>query len=135
MNKEQFLKDLHLKWKKRRELLLELSNPDDVEEYECYFKMRIAGSKVEAKLEDILIYIRGINGVTIVRSGETTNRNDIGVYSTKLHIKYTPQTFNPGITLEDIYLFLEKEIRKFSSSISLSRLGKPPGELVTGRKL
>jgi len=121
MNKDDFLKNIHLNWKRRRELLLELSNPENVEEYECFFRLKISSSKIESTLEEILIYIRGINGVTIVRSSETTNRNEIGNYSTKLYIKYTPQTFNPGITLEDIYKFLEKEIRKFSNSISLSR--------------
>lgn len=130
MNKEQFLKDLHFAWKKKRQLLVELTNPKEIQEYECYFRLRIAGSKLQSKLEDILIYIRGINGVTIVRSGETTNRNDAGVYSTKLYIKYTPQTFNSGVSLDDIYSFLEKEIRKFSSAVSLTRLGLPPGNLV-----
>jgi hypothetical protein len=65
-----------------------------------------------------------------VRSGETTKRNEANMFSTRLYIKYTPETFNSGVSLEKIYQFLEKEIRKFGDAISLIRLSPPPGELV-----
>lgn len=129
MNKIEKENSIHHKWKKRF-ILNEISSPEEIQEYECLFKMRINANKTNEKLENILVYIRGINGVTIVRSSETTKRNQLNIYSTKLYIKYTPQTFNQGVTLGDIYRFLEKEIRKFSDSISLSRLSSPPGELV-----
>ena len=128
MNKIEKQNKIFVDWK---ENLVEFSSPDSTEEYECHFKLKINANKTDAKLEDILIYIRGINGVTIVRSGETTKRNELNLYSTKILIKYTPQTFNRGIKLEEIYDFLEKEIRKFSSHISLTRLSPPPGELVS----
>ena len=133
MNKIEKENNIHHKWKKQF-VLNEVANPKDVNEYECYFKLRINANKTDAKLEDILVYIRGINGVTIVRSGETTKRNDLNIYSTRLHIKYTPETFNSGVQLENIYQFLEKEIRKFGESISLSRLSPPPGELVRAKE-
>lgn len=123
------LNKIHLDFKTR--LLKEFLNETEVREYECYFRLRIDGSRIDSNLEHILIYIRGINGVTIVRTSDTTKRNSQGVYGTKVHIKYTPQTFNRNITLEDIYLFLEKEIRKFDPSISLTRISPPPGQLVT----
>lgn len=116
---------------KNKFVLREFYAPKEVEEYQCYFRMRINSSRTEAKLEDILVFIRGINGVTIVRSTETTKRNESGVYSTKLQIKYTPQTFNKGIQLEQVYKFLESEIRKFGPAVSLSRASPPPGELVS----
>jgi len=128
MNTQDALRNMHRKWK--RDYILKELVTGDVKEYECYFKLRINANKTEKTLEDILVYIRGINGVTIVRSSETTKRNDANLYSTRLHMKYTPQTFNPGVTLENIYSFLEREIRKFGQSISLTRLSPPPGELV-----
>lgn len=127
MNKEDRLKNIHLNWK-RTNLLVEAVG--DVNEYECYFRLRINANKTDKTLEDILVYIRAINGVTIVRSGETTKRNEANMYSTRLYIKYTPETFNSGISLEQIYQFLEKEIRKFGEAVSLTRLSPPPGELV-----
>jgi hypothetical protein len=129
MNVQDFLRNLHTKWK-RENLLLEVDGNRDIQEYECYFRLRINANQTDKTLEDILVYVRGINGVTIVRSGETTKRNEANMYSTRLHIKYTPQTFNKSVSLDDIYQFLEKEIRKFSSAISLTRLSPPPGELV-----
>jgi hypothetical protein len=112
----------------------EITNPKKIEEYECFFRLRISSRKTESSLEDILVFIRGINGVTIVRSNETTKQNELGIYSTRVHIKYTPQTFNKGVTLEQIYHFLEKEIRKFGEAISLSRLSPPPGKLVLRKR-
>jgi hypothetical protein len=129
MNKQDFLRNLHSKWKKQNVLLEQVSN-SDIPEYECYFRLRINANKTQNTLEDILVYIRGINGVTIVRSGETTKRNEANIYSTRIHIKYTPETFNKGVSLENIYQFLEKEIRKFGPAVSLTRLTPPPGELV-----
>lgn len=129
MNQQDFLRELHKKWKKQN-VLLEVDRAGDIQEYECYFRLRINANQTEQTLEDILVYIRGINGVTIVRSGETTKRNEANVYSTRLYIKYTPQTFNKGVSLEKVYSFLEKEIRKFGSAVSLTRLTPPPGELV-----
>lgn len=114
--------------------VFEIVNPKKIEEYECLFKMRINSNKTDSSLEDILIFIRGINGVTIVRSSETTKQNELGIYSTRLMIKYTPQTFNRGVTLDQIYLFLEKEMRKFGESISISRLSTPPGKLVIRKR-
>lgn len=108
----------------------EFYNPKEVKEFECFFRVRINANKTEARLEDVIVYTRGINGVTIVRSGETTKRNEANIYSTRIHVKYTPQTFNRGATLEQIYQFLEKEIRNFGPAVSLSRISPPPGELV-----
>ena len=68
-----------------------------------------------------------------MRSSETTKRNEANIFSTKLHIKYTPETFNTGISLEQIYQFLEKEIRKFGDSVSLTRLSPAPGQLVVAK--
>lgn len=127
MKTDEKIKNIHISWKKA--ILRE--SISQVQEYECYFRLRINANRTDKTLEDILIYIRGINGVTIVRSGETTKRNDLNMYSTKLYIKYTPSTFNQGTSLEDIYNFLEKEIRKFGLSVSLTRLSTPPGEMVS----
>ena len=129
MNLQDFLRNLHTKWKK--DVILEGDRFNDIQEYECYFRLKINANQTEKTLEDILVYVRGINGVTIVRSGETTKRNEANVYSTRLYIKYTPQTFNKDISLEKAYNFLEQEIRKFGSAVSLTRLTPPPGELVT----
>lgn len=133
MNNEDFFRDLHKKFKKDY-VLREFVNPKEVDEYQCYFKLIVDSNKTEAGLEDILIFIRGINGVTIVRTAETTKRNEAGRYSTRLQVKYTPQTFNRGVSLEQVYKFLESEIRKFGPSVSLSRLTPPPGKLVSGDK-
>lgn len=132
MNSIEKQNSIHHKWKKN--FIFEVSSPKDVEEYECYFKIRVNANKTDARLEDILIYIRGINGITIVRSSETTKRNELSIYSTRLYIKYTPQTFNSGVSLDNIYSFLEKEIRKFSEGISLTRISPPPGELVSNKE-
>lgn len=129
MNQEELLKEMHLKWKKENLLFEEEAR--EIQEYECYFRLKINANQTEKTLEDILVYVRGINGVTIVRSGETTKRNEANIYSTRLYIKYTPQTFNKDISLNQIYEFLEKEIRKFSQAVSLTRLTQPPGELVS----
>ena len=91
MNNEDFFRDLHKKFKKDY-VLKEFVNPKEVDEYQCYFKLIIDSNRTEAGLEDILVFIRGINGVTIVRTGETTKRNEAGKYSTRLQVKYTPQT-------------------------------------------
>lgn len=128
MNQEELLKEMHLEWKKQNSLFE--AEAREIQEYECYFRLKINANQTEKTLEDILVYVRGINGVTIVRSGETTKRNEANIYSTRLYIKYTPQTFNIDVSLEQIYEFLEKEIRKFSSAVSLTRLTQPPGELV-----
>lgn len=133
MNRIERQNKIHHDWKKKF-ILNEETSPKEVQEYECFFKLRINANKTNAKLEDLLIYIRGINGVTIVRSGDTTKRNEANIYGTRVHIKYTPQTFNKGVRLEDIYQFLEKEIRKFGEAVSLSRLSPPPGELVTNKE-
>ena len=122
---------MHLTWKKQNSLLLEINSPKEIQEYECNFRLSINANKTKATLEDILIYIRGINGVTIVRSGDTTKRSEANTYNTRLYIKYTPQTFNTGVSLDEAYLFLEKEIRKFGESVSLTRLTTPPGQLVS----
>lgn len=122
---------MHLTWKKQTSFLSEVTNPKDIQEYECNFRLTINANKTEATLEDILIFVRGINGVTIVRSGDTTKRSEANTYSTRLYIKYTPQTFNAGVSLEEVYLFLEKEIRRFGEAVSLTRLSTPPGELVS----
>lgn len=128
-NKEDFLRKVHSDFKKKY-LLMEISNPKDVEEYEAFWKMDINADKVRVKLEKILIYVRGINGVTIVRSSDTTTMKN-RKYSTVLHVKYTPEAFNVGVSLEEKYDYLEGEIRKFSSEgISLTRLTPPPGEKV-----
>lgn len=130
MNEQDFLRKLHSSWKEKN-ILSELYNPKDIQEYECYFRLRINANKTDATLDNVLVFIRGINGVTIVRSSETTKRNEANLYSTQLYIKYTPQTFDKGIGLQEIYTFLEKEIRKFGEAVSLTRLSSPPGELVT----
>jgi hypothetical protein len=128
-NKQDFLRKLHESFKAKYPLN-EISNPQAIEEYEAYWKMDINADKVNVKLEKILVYIRGINGVTIVRSSDTTTMKNRR-YSTVLHIKYTPEAFNVGVSLEEKYVYLEKEIRKFSSEgVSLTRLTPPPGEKV-----
>lgn len=132
MSNEDFYRKLHSDFKKDY-VLREIYNPKEVQEYECYFKLTVNSGKTEAGLEEVLIFIRGINGVTIVSTSDTTKRQG-GIYSTKLHIKYTPQTFNRGTKLEQVYLFLEKEIRKFGPAVSLNRLSPPPGKLVSSEK-
>lgn len=130
MNTKVLLNKIHTEWKQKNNFLLEVTNPKNIQEYECNFRLTINANKTDLTLEDILIFIRGINGVTIVRSGDTTKRTEANTYSTRLYIKYTPQTFNVGVSLDEAYLFLEKEIRRFGQSISLTRLSTPPGELV-----
>jgi hypothetical protein len=128
MSKEDFYRNLHSSFKKDF-ILSEILAPKEISEFQCFFKLKINASKTDATLEEVLVFIRGINGVTIVRSSETTKR--VGdTYQTKLNVKYTPQTFNAGVSIEEAYLFLEREIRKFGPAISLSRLSPPPGELV-----
>lgn len=133
MNKEDNFKEIQKTWKIENTYLKEVYSPKEILEYECYFRLRINADKTQSTLEDVLIYVRGINGVTIVRSGETTKRNEANQYSTRLYVKYTPQTFNKDVSLEQAYLFLEKEIRNFGAAVSLTRLTPPPGELVTGK--
>lgn len=129
MTIQDFYRNIHKKFKDKF-ILAEMVGPKEVQEFQCFFKLKVNASKTDSTLEEVLVFIRGINGVTIVRSSETTKR--VGdVYSTKLNIKYTPQTFNRGISLERVYLFLENEIRKFGPAVSLSRLSPPPGELVS----
>lgn len=133
MTNEDKLKKIHSDFKKNF-ILNEIYNPKDIQEFQCYWRLKIDADKTEALMEDILIFIRGINGVTIVRTSDTTRRNENNVFSTKLYVKYTPQTFNSGIRLEEVYNFLEKEIRNFGPAVSLTRISPPPGELVTGKK-
>lgn len=133
MNKEDRLKKIHSDFKKNF-ILNELYNPKQVQEYQCFWRLKIDADKTEALMEEILVFIRGINGVTIVRTSDTTRRNENNIFSTKLSVKYTPQTFNSGIKLEEVYNFLEKEIRNFGPSVSLTRISPPPGEMVSGKK-
>ena len=56
MNKIEKQNSIHHKWKKQF-VLNEVANPKDVNEYECYFKLRINANKTDAKLEEILVYI------------------------------------------------------------------------------
>jgi len=132
MTVQDFYRKLHSNFKNKY-ILREFYNPKEVQEYECFFKLTVNSKKTDSGLDDILIFIRGINGVTIVKTEETSERQN-GIYATKLYIKYTPQTFNRGIRLENVYQFLEKEIRKFGPSISLNRISAPPGQLVSSGK-
>ena len=115
------LDNIHKNFKEKY-IINEFYNPKEIKEFECYFRLRINANKTDARLEDVIVYTRGINGVTIVRSGETTKRNEANIYSTRMYVKYTPQTFNSSATLDQIYAFLEKEIRNFGPALSLSRL-------------
>ena len=127
-NKQDFLKKLHENFKKEYPLN-ELLKPEAISEYEAFWKMDVNADKVNTKLEKILIYIRGINGVTIVRSSDTTVMKD-RKYSTIIHVKYTPEAFNVGVSLQEKYDYLEQQIRSLSEGISLTRLTPAPGQKV-----
>jgi predicted flavoprotein YhiN len=127
-NKQDFLRKLHENFKKEYPLN-ELLKPEAISEYEAFWKMDVNADKVNTKLEKILIYIRGINGVTIVRSSDTTVMKD-RKYSTIIHVKYTPEAFNVGVSLQEKYDYLEQQIRSLSEGISLTRLTPAPGQKV-----
>jgi len=127
-NKQDFLRKLHENFKKEYPLN-ELLKPEAISEYEAFWKMNVNANKVNTKLEKILIYIRGINGVTIVRSSDTTVMKD-RKYSTIIHVKYTPEAFNVGVSLQEKYDYLEQQIRSLSEGISLTRLTPAPGQKV-----
>ena len=127
-NKQDFLRKLHENFK-REYPLNELIKPEEISEYEAFWKMDVNADKVNTKLEKILIYIRGINGVTIVRSSDTTVMKD-RKYSTIIHVKYTPEAFNVGVSLLEKYDYLEQQIRSLSEGISLTRLTPAPGQKV-----
>lgn len=136
MNRFEFFANIHKTFKKKyidnsylNQFLGEMYAPKSVREFECYFRLRISGRE-DKTLEEMLIFIRGINGVTIVRSSDTTKQNEQGNYSTVLYIKYTPETFSSGVTLEDAYRHIEQKVRELGDKISLTRLSAPPGELV-----
>lgn len=130
MTRSDKLNKIHRDFKQNF-VLSEVYNPKEIQEFQCFWRLRIDADKTEALLEEILIFIRGINGVTIVRTSDTTRRNENNIFSTKILVKYTPQTFNRGVSLEQVYNFLEKEIRTFGPAVSITRISPPPGELIS----
>jgi hypothetical protein len=133
MSKEQQLKDMHQNFK-RNFPLNEYSAPKEVDEWESNFRIQINSNKTDLTLEDMLIYFRGIVGVTIVRSSRTTNRNSAGLFSSDIYIKYIPQAFNRGVGMDEMFDFIKKEMRKLEG-VSLIPLTKSPGTpVVSGDK-
>jgi len=137
MTKEEQLKNIHSKFKKNF-LMKEYSSPSEVEEWEIYFRLSVDSQKLKKMsgaekitLEDILVYFRGINSVTIVRSSETERREGSSVFTTKVYLKYTPQSFNRDVGMTDMFEYIKKEMGRFGGAVSVSALTKPPGNPVS----
>ena len=128
MNINEFYRKLHSDFKEKY-LLSEYRKKSITQEYQLYLEVHINADKTEgATLEDIISKIRGINGVTIVRTSDTTKMVD-RKYDSIIYIKYNPVSFDKGVPLTKQYEYIRKQVENIPG-VSIGNKTPAPGELV-----
>lgn len=128
MNREDFYRKLHNNFKEKH-ILAEYRKKSITKEYQLYLEIHVDSNKSEgATLEDIVSKIRGINGVTIVRTSNTTKMVD-KKYDSIVYIKYNPVSFDKGVPLTKQYEYIQKQVEAIPG-VSLGNKTPSPGELV-----
>mgnify|MGYP000548114178 CR=1 FL=1 len=128
MNYQDFMRQLHSKFKKKYSLK-EYRKKSVTQEYQVYLEVHINADKTEgATLEDIISKIRGINGVTVVRTSDTSKMVDRR-YDSVIYIKYNPVSFDKGVPLTKQYEYIRGQIEKIPG-VQIGNKTPPPGELV-----
>lgn len=128
MNINEFYRKLHSDFKDKY-LLSEYRKKSITQEYQLYLEVHINADKTEgATLEDIISKIRGINGVTIVRTSDTTKMVD-RKYDSIIYIKYNPISFDKGVPLTKQYEYIRKQVENIPG-VSIGNKTPAPGELV-----
>ena len=128
MNINEFYRKLHSDFKEKY-LLSEYRKKSITQEYQLYLEVHINADKTEgATLEDIISKIRGINGVTIVRTSDTTKMVD-RKYDSIIYIKYNPISFDKGVPLTKQYEYIRKQVENIPG-VSIGNKTPAPGELV-----
>lgn len=132
MNSIDFYRKMHSSFKERY-ILNEYRKKSITQEYELYLEAHIDANKTEgATLEDIVSKVRGINGVTIVRTSDTTKMVD-RKYDSIIYIKYNPISFDKGVPLSKQYDYICLQIERIPG-VSIGNKTQSPGELVKKEK-
>jgi hypothetical protein len=127
-NINDFYRKLHLNFKEKY-ILNEYRKKSATTEYQLYLEVHVnADQTAGATLEDIASKIRGINGVTIVRTSDTTKMVD-RKYDSIVYIKYNPASFDKGVPLTKQYDYIRKQIEMIPG-VSIGNKTPAPGELV-----
>ena len=128
MNYQDFMRQLHSKFKEKY-LLKEYRKKSVTQEYQVYLEVHINADKTEgATLEDIISKIRGINGVTVVRTSDTSKMVD-RKYDSIIYIKYNPVSFDKGVPLTKQYEYIRGQIEGIPG-VQVGNKTPSPGELV-----
>ena len=94
-----------------------------------YVEIHVDSNKTGgATLEDIISKIRGINGVTIVRTSDTTKMVD-KKYDSIIYIKYNPISFDKGVPLTKQYEYIKNQVERIPG-VKIGNKTPSPGELV-----
>lgn len=128
MNINDFYRQLHSNFKEKY-ILNEYRKKSITKEYEIYLEVHInADTANGATLEDIVSKIRGINGVTIVRTSDTTKMVD-RKYDSIIYIKYNPVSFDKGVPLSKQYEYIKTQIEMIPG-VAIGNKTPAPGNLV-----
>lgn len=128
MDINDFYRKIHSSFKDKY-ILSEYRKKSITQEYQLYLEVHINADKTGgATLEDIVSKIRGINGVTIVRTSDTTKMVD-RKYDSIIYVKYNPISFDKGVPLMKQYEYIRKQIENIPG-VSIGNKTPAPGELV-----
>jgi cell division protein FtsX len=128
MSIQDFYRNLHSIFKEKY-VLSEYRKKSITQEYQLYFEIHVDSNKTGgATLEDIISKIRGINGVTIVRTSDTTKMID-KKYDSVIYIKYNPISFDKGVPLTKQYEYIRTQVERIPG-VRIGNKTPAPGELV-----
>ncbi len=128
MTYQDYMRKLHLNFKTKF-VLNEYRKKSVTQEYQVYLEVHINSEKTQgATLEDIISKIRGINGVTVVRTSDTTKMVD-RKYDSIIYIKYNPVSFDKGVPLTKQYEYIRTQIEQIPG-VQIGNKTPAPGELV-----
>jgi cell division protein FtsX len=128
MSKQDFYRNLHSTFKEKY-ILSEYRKKSITDEYELYLEVGVNADKTDgATLEDIISKIRAINGVTVVRTSDTSKMQN-KKYDTIIYFKYNPDAFNAGVSLYQQHEYIKQQIKKIPG-ITINRETPAPGKLV-----
>lgn len=128
MSKQDFYRSLHSAFKEKY-ILSEYRKKSITDEYELYLEVGVNADKTDgATLEDIISKIRAINGVTVVRTSDTSKMQN-KKYDTIIYFKYNPDAFNAGVSLYQQHEYIRQQIKKIPG-ITINRETPAPGKLV-----
>jgi hypothetical protein len=127
-NINDFYRKLHTSFKDRF-ILSEYRKKSITTEYQMYLEIHVNSDQTGgATLEDIVSKVRGINGVTVVRTSDTTKMVN-KKYDSVIYVKYNPASFDKGVPLTKQYEYIRKQIESIQG-VSIGNKTPAPGELV-----